>query len=127
MKYKEFELILSSFKCNKHCPYCTAKITKWPPVDDKVDELEDKFKYLRSKGINFRYFIFCGNGEPSLHGYDTIRKVVEATRNVNLFDEKRFQSSGNIFFEPDKLNLIKNDFIVEITRVDFNRQKDMEF
>lgn len=126
MKYKEFELILSSFKCNKHCPYCTAKITKWPPVDDKVDELEDKFKYLRSKGINFRYFIFCGNGEPSLHGYDTIRKVVEATRNVNLFDEKRFQSSGNIFFEPDKLNLIKNDFIVEITRVDFNSKKDME-
>ena len=39
MKYKEFELILSSFKCNKNCPYCTAKITKWPNVDDKIDKL----------------------------------------------------------------------------------------
>lgn len=126
MKYKEFELILSSFKCNKNCPYCTAKITKWPPVDDKVDELEAKFNYLKSKNINFRYFIFCGNGEPSLHSYKTIRKVVEATRKVNIFDEKRFQSSGNIFFEPDKLELIKNDFIIEITRVDFDSKKDMQ-
>lgn len=126
MKYKEFELILSSFKCNKNCPYCTAKITKWPSVDDKVDELENKFKYLKSKDINFRYFIFCGNGEPSLHSIDTIDKVVKATREVNIFDEKRFQSSGNIFFEKDKLDLIKDDFIIEITRVDFDSTKDMK-
>lgn len=44
MKYKEFELILSSFKCNKNCPYCTAKITKWPAVDDKVGELKNKYR-----------------------------------------------------------------------------------
>ncbi len=126
MKYKEFELILSSFKCNKNCPYCTAKITKWPIVDDKIDELEDKLAYLDKQGINFRYFIFCGNGEPSLHSYDTIKKVADATRKVNIFDEKRFQSSGNIFFEPQKLNLIKNDFIIEVTRVDFDSKKDMQ-
>ena len=125
MKYKEFELILSSFKCNKNCPYCTAKITKWPAVDDKVDELESKFSYLKEKDISFRYFIFCGNGEPSLHSIDTIDKVVKATRKVNIFDEKRFQSSGNIFFEKEKLDLIKDDFIVEITRVDFDSAKDM--
>ncbi len=126
MKYKEFELILSSFKCNKNCPYCTAKITKWPTVDDKVDELEQKLNYLKNKDISFRYFIFCGNGEPSLHSYETIKKVVKATRNVNIFDEKRFQSSGNIFFEEDKLNLIRDDFIIEITRVDFDSSKDMK-
>lgn len=125
MKYKEFELILSSFKCNKNCPYCTAKITKWPAVDDKVDELENKLSYLKEKDISFRYFIFCGNGEPSLHSIDTIDKVVKATRKVNIFDEKRFQSSGNIFFEKEKLDLIKDDFIVEITRVDFDSAKDM--
>ena len=51
MKYKEFELILSSFKCNKNCPYCTAKITKWPIVDDKVDKLEETFNYLKNKDI----------------------------------------------------------------------------
>lgn len=26
--YKELEIILSDFACDKHCPYCTAKITK---------------------------------------------------------------------------------------------------
>ena len=44
MKYKEFELIGSSFKCDKNCPYCTAKITKWPIVDDKFEELEQRLK-----------------------------------------------------------------------------------
>lgn len=52
MKYKEFELILSSFKCNKNCPYCTAKITKWPVVDDKLELLAEKLYFLKSKGIN---------------------------------------------------------------------------
>lgn len=126
MKYKEFELILSSFKCNKNCPYCTAKITKWPHVNDKIDNLEEKLQYLKEKDISFRYFIFCGNGEPSLHSFETINKIVQATRKINIFDEKRFQSSGNIFFEPEKLNLIKDDFTVEITRVDFDSQKDMK-
>lgn len=125
MKYKEFELILSSFKCNKNCPYCTAKITKWPIVDDKIEKLEDKLNYLKNEGIKFKYFIFCGNGEPSLHSYKTIETIVNTTRKVNIFDEKRFQSSGNIFYEDEKLNLIKDYFIIEITRVDFDSKKDM--
>ena len=54
MKYKEFELILSSFKCNKNCPYCTAKITKWPNVDDKIDKFEEKLQYLKEKDIKKR-------------------------------------------------------------------------
>lgn len=126
MKYKEFELIPSSFKCDKNCPYCTAKITKWPVVDDKLDLLEDRLNYLKKEGITFRYFIFCGNGEPSLHSYETIKRIVDATRKVNIFDEKRFQSSGNIFYEDKKLDLIKDDFIVEVTRVDIDSKKDME-
>lgn len=126
MKYKEFELILSSFRCNKNCPYCTAKITKWPVVDDKIHRLETQLDYLKSQGISFRYFIFCGNGEPSLHSYETIQTVVNTIKKAGLFDEFRFQSSGNIFFEKDKLDLIKKDFIVEITRVDFDSKKDME-
>lgn len=126
MKYKEFELILSSFKCDKNCPYCTAKITKWPSVDDKLDCLEEKLNYLKGEGITFRYFIFCGNGEPSLTSYDNFKKVVDATRKVNIFDEKRLQSSGNIFYEDEKLDYIKDDFIIEITRVDIDSKKDME-
>lgn len=126
MKYKEFEFIGSSFKCDKNCPYCTAKITKWPAVDNKLDVLENKLTYLKNSNINFRYFIFCGNGEPSLLNYNDFEKVVKATRKVNIFDEKRLQSSGNIFYEDDKLELIKDDFIIEITRVSMDSKKDME-
>lgn len=126
MKYKEFELIGSSFKCDKNCPYCTAKITKWPSVDDKFDELEKRLEYLKNKNINFKYFIFCGNGEPSLLEYNDFKTIVEATRKVNIFDEKRFQSSGNIFYEDEKLDLIKDDFMVEITRVSLDSNEDMK-
>ena len=126
MKYKEFVLTLSSFNCNKNCPYCTAKITRWPIVDDQIHLLERQLLFLKEKGITFRYFVFSGNGEPSLHSYETIQKVCRALKNVNIFDEKRFQSSGNIFFEPEKLKLIKDDFIVEITRVAFDPEEDMK-
>ena len=126
MKYKEFELIESSFKCDKNCPYCTAKITKWPIVDDRFDLLVDRLQFLKDKNITFRYFIFCGNGEPSLLSFDDFKTVVEATRKVNIFDEKRLQSSGNIFYEDEKLDLIKDDFMVEITRVAFDSKKDMD-
>ena len=126
MKYKEFEFIGSSFKCDKNCPYCTAKITKWPVVDNKLEELEEKLNYLKRNNIRFRYFIFCGNGEPSLLEFNDFKKVVEATRNVNIFDEKRLQSSGNIFYENEKLELIKDDFVVEITRVSMDSKIDMQ-
>lgn len=126
MKYKEFEFISSSFKCDKACPYCTAKITKWPIVDNKLELLENRLKYLKDKGITFKYFIFCGNGEPSLMDYKDFKMVVDATRNVNLFDEKRFQSSGNIFYDKEKLDYIKKDFIIEITRVSIDSKEDMK-
>ena len=126
MKYKEFELIGSSFKCDKNCPYCTAKITQWPVVDNKLEVLEDRLNYLKNNEVTFRYFIFCGNGEPSLLDFEDFKKIVEATRNVNIFDEKRLQSSGNIFYEDEKLDLIKDDFVVEITRVSLDSKKDME-
>lgn len=126
MKYKEFELIESSYRCDKNCPYCTAKITKWPLVENKFELLEDKLKYLKKKDISFRYFIFCGNGEPSLLEFNDFKTIVQATRNVNIFEEKRLQSSGNIFYEDEKLDLIKDDFMVEITRVSLDSKEDMK-
>ncbi len=126
MQYKEFELILSSFKCNKNCPYCTAKITKWPLVDDKIEKLKYNLQFLKEKNISFKYFIFCGNGEPSLHSFETIKKVYDTVTSSDMFEEYRFQSSGNIFFEPEKLDLIKDKFLIEITRVDFSPEKDMK-
>ncbi len=126
MKYKEFEFISSSFKCDKNCPYCTAKITKWPIVDNKLNKLEEQLKYIKDKGITFKYFIFSGNGEPSLMSHDDFKAVIDATRNINLFDEKRIQSSGNIFYDDEELNYVKDDFIIEITRVAIDSKEDMK-
>lgn len=126
MKYKEFEFISSSFKCDKNCPYCTAKITKWPVRENKVSSIKKKLKFLKDKGITFKYFIYSGNGEPSLMETEDFKDVVDATRKVNIFDEKRCQSSGNIFYDEEKLDYIKDDFIIEITRVAFDSKEDMD-
>ena len=125
MKFKEFEVTSSSYLCNKNCPFCTAKITKWPKVFEDFNLIEKKLKYLKDNGITFRYFIFSGNGEPSLIPFEKFKTVIEATRKVNIFDEKRIQTSGNLFYETDKFNLIKDDFIIEITRVSLNPEEDM--
>lgn len=126
IKYKEFELILSSFVCDKNCPYCTAKITKWPIKPDKLELLESKLEFLNQNNINFRYFILCGNGEPSLTSIENLKTIVNAIDKVNIFEERRLQSSGNIFFDEEKFNLIKDSFMVEVTRVDFDSAKDMK-
>lgn len=126
MKYKEFELIMSSFKCDKNCPYCTAKITQWPTVDNHLELLPERLKYLRDFGISFRYFILSGNGEPSLYDYETLQTILNATKEVNIFDERRLQTSGNLFFDDKKFNLMKDDFMLEITRTDFDSIIDMQ-
>lgn len=126
MKYKEFELIMSSFKCDKNCPYCTAKITQWPTVDNHLELLPERLKYLRDLGISFRYFILSGNGEPSLYDYETLQTILNATKQVDIFDERRLQTSGNLFFDDKKFNLMKDDFMLEITRTDFDSAIDMQ-
>ena len=47
---KELEIILSDFACDKNCPYCTAKITKWPNVEDDIHSLELYVGQLKKKG-----------------------------------------------------------------------------
>ena len=36
------------------------------------------------------------------------------------------QSSGNIFYENEKFELLKDDFMIEITRCYFDSKKDMK-
>ena len=60
MRYKELEIILSSFKCNKHCPYCTAKSTLWPEVYDDLGKLELYAKKLKESGYEFNFLTIGG-------------------------------------------------------------------
>ena len=56
MKYKEFELIGSSFKRDKNCPYCTAKITKWPVVKNNFHLLEENRFEWKYKGVPITFY-----------------------------------------------------------------------
>lgn len=82
-----------------------AKITRWPIVDNKTELLPSRLEHLRDNGISSRYFILSGNGEPSLYDYKTLQSIVDATKKVNIFDERRIQTYGNLV--DYRLNPIK--------------------
>lgn len=125
--YKELEIILSDFACDKHCPYCTAKITQWEKVDDDIHLLELNVGQLKRLGYSFHYVTLGGNGEPTLHDINKLRDIVE------MFDDydipiKRVLSSGNIFRpeNKDKYDLfVSHNWMIEVTTTSFDTDKDM--
>lgn len=124
--YKDFELILPSFKCNRDCPYCTAKITQWPERELDLVKFEETLTSLEENGYRFKYFILCGNGEPSLYSLEDLSQIfTSVAKHRELFKYLRVQTSGNLFFEIDKLKVLPKDTIIEITRVhrDFGKDK----
>lgn len=127
-EFKDFELILPSFKCNRDCPYCTAKITKWQERELDLNTFEKTLNELEIKGYHFKYFILCGNGEPSLYSLEDINTIFDSVnKHRSLFEHIRVQTSGNLFFEKDKINSLPQDTIIEITRVhkDFDSDKEV--
>lgn len=126
--YKELEIILSSFECNKHCPYCTAKITKWPSVEDDIRMLSLNAKALKRLGYTFHYLTIGGNGEPTLHNYSKLKAIVNAFNDYDI-PIKRVLTSGNLFkdIEKDKLELFnKSGYIYEVTITSANIDRDMK-
>lgn len=127
-EFKELEIILSDFKCDKNCPYCTAKITKWDKVEDDIYTLSMYVEQLKKQDVKFHYVTIGGNGEPTLHSYEKLKEIVE------LFDDydipvKRVLTSGNIFREVEikKYNLFKShNWYFEVTTSSVNKEKDMK-
>ena len=127
-EYKELEIILSSFECDKHCPYCTAKITKWNKVDDDVETLGVYVQALKEKGCTFQYVTIGGNGEPTLHSYNKLKQIVE------MFDDyqipvKRVLTSGNVFRPSEELKyqLFKeHGWSFEVTTTTFDHKLDQQ-
>lgn len=128
--FKELEIILSDFTCDKNCPYCTAKITKWPVVKDDIHMLSLYVGQLKELGYKFHYVTIGGNGEPTMHDYNKLKDIVE------MFDDydisiKRVLTSGNIFrdSEKEKYDLfVSHGWIFEVTVVgfDWNRNKEIQ-
>ena len=89
MKYKEFELIGSSFKCDKNCPYCTAKITKWPVVDDKFElfpQTPSDYNNLYQSYIGG--FCICNYPKLDVRNYNTIEVDRKSAYIYDLLIEK---------------------------------------
>lgn len=115
--FKELEIILSSFKCDKNCPYCTAKITKWGYINDDIHLLSLNVGAMKEMGFTFHYVTIGGNGEPTLHDYEKLKDIVE------MFDDwdipvKRVLTSGNIFRLENKKKyelFVNHGWVFEVT------------
>lgn len=115
--FKELEIILSDFACDKHCPYCTAKITKWDNQEDNIDLLGANVGQMKELGYTFHYVTIGGNGEPTLHSYNKLKAIVD------MFDDwdipvKRVLTSGNVFRSnmSDVYNLfVEHNWMFEVT------------
>lgn len=126
--YKELEIILSDYTCDKNCPYCTAKITRWNKETDAINLLELNVGQLKKLGYAFHYVTLGGNGEPTLHSINKLRDIVE------MFDDydipiKRVLSSGNIFRPENKEKydlFVTHNWMIEVTTTSFDNDVDRE-
>ena len=127
MRLKELEIILSDFACNKHCPYCTAKSTLWPVVEDNMLALELAASELDRLGYSFKYLTIGGNGEPTLHSYEKLASIVDIFKDKDI-QVRRVLTSGNIFLdkEKEKFDLLNDaGYVFEITMTSLDQLKDM--
>ena len=126
--YKELEIILGSFACDKNCPYCTAKITKWGYVEDDTHLLGLDVAEMKVLGYSFHYVTIGGNGEPTLHSYEKLKEIVEMFDGWDI-PVKRVLTSGNVFRpeERNKLELFReHGWVFECTTTSFNNELDRE-
>lgn len=123
-KYNNFTMITTSYECNKNCPYCIAKLDNLIKKKENLDAFEEEILKLKNEGYSFEYFVLSGNGEPSLYPYEDLKRIRDIVCDSAIFKDKRIQTSGNLFLEPDKFELFK-DWLIEITRISFSVDKDM--
>ena len=125
-RFKELEIILSDFSCDKNCPYCTAKITQWEMVKDDMHMLSLYVAQLKELGYQFHYVTIGGNGEPTKHSIKKLREIVE------LFDDydipvKRVLTSGNVFREEEREKyelFISHGWVFEVTTTSIDTDLD---
>lgn len=126
-EFKELEIILSDFACDKNCPYCTAKITRWPSVEDDINILSLYVGQLKELGYKFHYVTIGGNGEPTKHSLFKLRQIVEMFDDYPDIKVKRVLTSGNVFRdnEREKYDLFtSHDWMFEVTMTSIDNEKD---
>lgn len=117
-----FIYTLKNFKCNKHCPYCIAKIHRQRKPED-IDMLPQYLQQEKDAGKVFEEFVLSSNGEPTMYPADKLQFIVDTVRDSGMFKTMRVQTSGMLYFYPDKLKVF-DGWLKEITVVDVDFNKD---
>lgn len=130
-KLGNFTIILSSYNCDKHCPFCIAKNNKkFNGEKDDFSTLSEQLDILRKSGIKFERIVLSGNGEPSLYDLEELKELARIIKdNKDLFDTLRIHSSGNIFWESEKFELFNGlvpDVEFDLMRASIIPEKDMQ-
>ena len=125
-RYKELEIILPSFACDKHCPYCTAKTTQWPMGEMMIYKLKNYIDKMNND-FSFKYLTLGGNGEPTLYPLELLKSIVEIFDNYDI-TTKRVLTSGNIFRDVSKEKqemFLNHGWKFEVTAAYTDIDKDM--
>ena len=117
-----FIYTLKNFKCNKHCPYCIAKIHRQRKPED-IDMLPEYLQREKDAGKVFEEFVLSSNGEPTMYPIEKLQFIVDTVNNSGMFKTMRVQTSGMLYAFPDKLKVFKG-WLKEITVVDTTFEKD---
>lgn len=128
MKLKDYVFILGSYKCDKNCPYCIAKMNKrnTEPFKEEITKLKKTLANHAKENTLFTDFILSGNGEPSMYSIKELEEIKNIVESSNIFSNYRIQTSGNLFYEKSKLKLFSN-WIKEITVISSNPKEDKNF
>lgn len=110
--YDGLAIFFESFACDKNCPYCIAKDNvQFLNENENFNKLDSLLKRFSENNLHFDKFILSGNGETSLQSYETIKKIASIiSKYQHLFNTKRFYTSGNLFFDDKKFNLVNKYF-----------------
>lgn len=128
MKLKDYVFVLGDYRCDKHCPYCIAKMNKKETLsfDREIEDLKDKIEEYKNKNVTFEHFILSGNGETSLYTFEELKMIRDIVMESKIFDDYRIQTSGNLFLNKEKLELF-DSWLKEITVITSDAKEDQEF
>jgi len=115
MYYKDMIMILSSYDCDKNCPYCIAKMEKLPNTKEDLIAFEKQINKFISNGDKFKYFVLSGNGETSKTPLPILKEIKNIVEASGIFEDLRIQTSGNLFYMNEAFSLF-NNWLIEITR-----------
>lgn len=127
-KHKSFTIISQSLACNADCPYCTAKITRWPSGDDQWEKISEELELLHQHGHSFEYCTISGNGEPALVPKRQMYTMIEQIMmKKELFGSIRIQTNGILYSEEELCRILsENDMVVELSRVSVDEFKNSQ-